>query len=720
MKNKKSFIYDRKVRVPNDVPNDIVKVLFDSSVTEVRERRFAERAHLKEVTFNEGLQKIGDGAFDNCVSLECIELPSTMIEIAAGAFLGCTSLRRVVLNEGFKRIANGFFGGVFEGCVSLECIELPSTLTEMGPKAFDGCTNLRQVVLNEGLQPIGCQAFRNCKSLGCIELPSTLTEIGFWAFKRCRNLRQVALNEGLQRMEWGAFEGCKSLECIEIPSTLTEVGREAFKGCTNLRQVVLNEGLQRIGGRAFEGCESLECIELPSTMIEVSQLAFGGCSNLREVRLNQRLKSIEPDAFPPTLEYFKLCDVSEPIQNITQASQNDFHETIEVHETIEGHDLRLITQLVESDESDLNFLEIKVQGGSEGSLHAMIKTYYEKFKCRFIDGSLWKRIGEAIKRSKSLDLLGLHFEINSPMSVVDPTVLDCLGQLYEGLKENTSVAQLHLAQLCPEIPIFDMNYFMRNNNKLKDLHLSYLNFLPEQLQSGLRNCSLELVNICGPIDIELNTLIVQSCVNVQELRLGVTIPNDAVAELLQNPASKLEKLSVCNIKHDELSLLARSLVGNKKLTQLKIHYIHSEATFNWGPFKTLLCDTSSIDSIQNSNHTLTHVEYDNTAKRDQAVPEYLELNMLPNENEVIREKIARYYFVGDFDLSPFVNMHVTLLPSILGLIEGGELIQRNAIFRMLRIIPDLCDVNQRHAEETNYVNNGPRLSSRNKRQKVGI
>ena len=718
MKNKKSFIYDRKVRVPNDVPNDIVKVKFDSSVTEVGERRFAERAHLKEVTFNEGLQKIGDGAFDNCVSLECIELPSTMIEIAGGAFLGCTSLRRVVLNEGFKRIGNGFFGGVFEGSVSLECIELPSTLTEMGPRAFDGCTNLRQVVLNEGLQQVDCFAFRNCKSLECIELPSTLTEIGLGAFEGCTKLRRVALNEGLQRMVIGAFKGCESLECIEIPSTLTEVGAEAFKGCTNLRQVVLNEGLQRMGGGAFEGCISLECIELPSTMIEVSQLAFGGCSNLREVRLNQRLKSIEPDAFPPTLEYFKLCDVSEPIQNITQASQNDFHETIE------GRDLRHITRLVESDESALISLEITVQGGSEGILHAMIRTCYsdgsEKFKCRFIDGSLWKRIGEAIKRSKSLDWLGLYFEINSPMSVVDPTVLDCLGQLYEGLKENTSVARLHLSQLCPEIPIFDMNYFMRNNNKLKDLLLSDLNFLPEQLQSGLRNCSLEVVNSCGTIDIELNTQIIQSCVNVQELHLGFNIPYDAVAELLQNPASKLEKLSVCDIKHDVLSLLARSLVGNKKLTQLRIHSIHSEATFNWGPFKTLLCDTSSIDSIQNSNHTLTHVKYFNTAKRDQAVNEYLELNMLPNENEVIREKIARYYFVGDFDLSPFVNMHVTLLPSILGLIEGGELIQRNAIFRMLRIIPDLCDVNQRHAEETNYVNNGPRLSSRNKRQKVGI
>ena len=66
---------------------------------------------MREVTFNEGLQKIGDYAFCNCLSLERIKLPSTVVEIGENAFHSCYNLKKVTFNEGLEKIGNGAFGG---------------------------------------------------------------------------------------------------------------------------------------------------------------------------------------------------------------------------------------------------------------------------------------------------------------------------------------------------------------------------------------------------------------------------------------------------------------------------------------------------------------------------------------------------------------------------------------------------------------------------------
>ena len=62
----------------------------------------------------------------------------------------------------------------------------------------------------------------------------------------------------------------------------------------------------------------------------------------------------------------------------------------------------------------------------------------------------------------------------------------------------------------------------------------------------------------------------------------------------------------------------------------------------------------------------------------------LELNKNATKEKVIRQKIARYYFTGEFDISPFLGMPVSVLPEVLGLIEGDDIYQQSAIFRMLK------------------------------------
>ena len=92
------------------VPRDVVSVRFHPSIVEMDDNDepyisnymvFSDR-QLKEVVFNEGLEKIGGLSFWGCKSLESITqitLPSTLIELRDYAFQNCLNLREVVLNN---------------------------------------------------------------------------------------------------------------------------------------------------------------------------------------------------------------------------------------------------------------------------------------------------------------------------------------------------------------------------------------------------------------------------------------------------------------------------------------------------------------------------------------------------------------------------------------------------------------------------------------------
>ena len=99
----------------------------------------------------------------------------------------------------------------FNGCNSLSSITLPEGLTSIGKKAFFRCFSLSSITLPEGLTSIGDSAFSNCESLSSITLPEGLTSIGDSAFSYCISLNSITLPEGLTSIEDGAFRGCNSL-----------------------------------------------------------------------------------------------------------------------------------------------------------------------------------------------------------------------------------------------------------------------------------------------------------------------------------------------------------------------------------------------------------------------------------------------------------------------------------------------------------------------------
>lgn len=140
-----------------------------------------------------------------CTSLQNITFPST-VKVIGTAFEDCSNLRHVLFNNGLQKIRQG----AFARCISLQSIELPSTLSEVEEYTFIGCRQLTKAVVKEGIKKIG-------QLVETITLPSTITEIGNQAFSSCRSLRKVEL-KGIPKVNQVSFVGCSSLDRFTFPS----------------------------------------------------------------------------------------------------------------------------------------------------------------------------------------------------------------------------------------------------------------------------------------------------------------------------------------------------------------------------------------------------------------------------------------------------------------------------------------------------------------------
>lgn len=228
-----------------DVPN--IESVVISGAVDVPRDMFGKCAGLKKVTLKNGVQSIGERAFEKCSSLESVIFENTVLEkISDGAFSGCSALSSIVL---------------------------PDSVTEIEKYAFFE-TGLRNIQLPEKLTLIGAYAFCNCKNLKQVQLPSQLKELGNGAFSSCENLAQIQLPAQLNKLGTDAFRNCTSLDKIDIPAGLTQIEPDTFCN-TGLTSVTLHEGLTKIEDGAFHDCLKLKKIRIPKSVTDIGGLALG-------------------------------------------------------------------------------------------------------------------------------------------------------------------------------------------------------------------------------------------------------------------------------------------------------------------------------------------------------------------------------------------------------------------------------------------------------------
>jgi hypothetical protein len=88
-------------------------------------------------------------------------------EIKYATFYDCSQLKTVNLDEGVEEIGES----AFEGCTSIYEILIPPAVKSIMGGAFGRCSQLTTVILGEGLEEIGKSAFGDCRSLHEISIP---------------------------------------------------------------------------------------------------------------------------------------------------------------------------------------------------------------------------------------------------------------------------------------------------------------------------------------------------------------------------------------------------------------------------------------------------------------------------------------------------------------------------------------------------------------------
>ena len=156
---------------------------------------------IKSVVIEDGVTRIGSGAFIQCSSLTDVNIPNSVKSIGSDAFYACSSLKK---------------------------INIPNSVTSIGANAFFECTSLVEVNIQDGIVTIAEGAFCNCSSLKQIDIPNSVTRIGE-----------------------DAFNGCASLTEIIIPDGVTSIGENAFGWCDNLKYVKIGKGVTVIADFAF-------------------------------------------------------------------------------------------------------------------------------------------------------------------------------------------------------------------------------------------------------------------------------------------------------------------------------------------------------------------------------------------------------------------------------------------------------------------------------------
>ena len=288
--------------------------------------QFPAASELKSYTVPASVEKIGEMAFSDCVTLNEITVPDSVLRIGLNAFKGSgyynnrDNWENDVLYVGGHLVASEATGkltvrngtvNIADGAVSntkATEIILPGSVRRIGVNSFSYGKDLEKITLNEGLEYIGEMAFRENPALKSVVIPDSVTEIGGSAFYRCTALTSLHIGKGITEIKDAVFHTCSALEVIHIPGNVETVGEDAFAYCKNAKKIIIDEGVKTIKAFAFRYCRAVESIYFPDSIKEIGEYITESCAWLETVRIGKNIQSLDHKAFS---NYFSFSSVDE-------------------------------------------------------------------------------------------------------------------------------------------------------------------------------------------------------------------------------------------------------------------------------------------------------------------------------------------------------------------------------------------------------------------------
>ncbi|MBQ6040722.1 MAG: leucine-rich repeat protein, partial [Oscillospiraceae bacterium] len=266
-------------------------------------------AQFGEMKFSDKLTVIGTQAFDTCLGITAVDIPSSVRIIGNQAFARCANLKNAVIRDGVAEIQRY----VFNECKSLETLTIPyagktletandgsaepvyswffnsayapegfynanghgipaglTKITVTGgsiipDNSFSNMVSLEEIIYPDDITSIGEYAFYNCSKVPNLPIPETVTSIGHYAFYNCSAAQfgEMNFSDKLTFIGIEAFNNCLGITAVDIPSSVRIIGNQAFVRCANLKNAVIRDGVAEIQRYVFNECRSLETLTIP-------------------------------------------------------------------------------------------------------------------------------------------------------------------------------------------------------------------------------------------------------------------------------------------------------------------------------------------------------------------------------------------------------------------------------------------------------------------------
>ena len=258
---------------------DPVDLVIPDGVLGISDYAFEDCLTLETVEMPDSVTSIGESAFCGCAVLRSVEMSDEMHTIGSFAFSNCSSLASITIPEKVK-VINDF---AFMLCVELTSVTFEGTFTEIGTFAFSNCQKLESVTLQGDDLVISDFAFQNCYALQTVDVTGGITEIKMYTFQQCTSLRSVSLSCNDAVIDMWVFDECTSLTEVNISGTVTGLGIYAFKDCIKLTDITIPMKDASIGIFAFMNCYNLSHVKFEGSVSILSDFAFLNCKKLTSV-----------------------------------------------------------------------------------------------------------------------------------------------------------------------------------------------------------------------------------------------------------------------------------------------------------------------------------------------------------------------------------------------------------------------------------------------------
>ena len=264
-----------------------------SGVTSLETSCFNGCYSLQSITIPNSVTTLGSSCFFNCYSLQSITIPSDVASFGGSCFNGCYSLQSITIPSGVTSLQIY----CFVSCYSLQSITIPNSVTTLGSNCFSGCSSLQSITIPNSVTTLGDSCFSNCYSLQSITIPSGVASLGSSCFYGCYSLQSINIPSGVTSLGGNCFSGCYSLQSITIPNSVTTLGSSCFSGCYSLQSITIPNSVTTLGSNCFYYCTSLQSITIPNGVTSLGNNCFYGCSSLQSITIPSGVTSLGTRCF---------------------------------------------------------------------------------------------------------------------------------------------------------------------------------------------------------------------------------------------------------------------------------------------------------------------------------------------------------------------------------------------------------------------------------------